>query len=389
MDKLFLSLGALLGLGLLAESIGRRTALPRVTLLMLLGLLLGRSGFDLLPEPVHALFPAITHIALLMLGFVLGEQLALELRGGKSTETLLLSLLITLVTAAVVTTGLVLAGLPVLTALLLGGVATATDPAATADVIMERRDSSRFSRRLIAIVAIDDAWGLVLFSLLVGVAQVLAGQEAGTGVLAHAVYEIGGAVVLGLLLSVPVAWATGRIRKGEPSLLEGLSAVFLCGGLALWLELSFLLAAMTMGAAVAVRASHHQRPFHAIERVQNPFLILFFLLAGASLEGDMLLAIGVIGVLYIALRVAGRLIGGWLGGGVVRLGRREGAWLGMAMLPQAGVAVGMALIGAQRFPEAGAILVPIVIGSTILFELVGPAMTGVALRRAGTAKGAS
>ncbi len=381
MDILFLSLGALLGLGLLAEAIGRKTALPRVTLLILLGLLLGRSGFDVLPDRVHELFPAVTHIALLMLGFVLGGQMALELRSGKSTEVLVLSLLITLVTAATVTTGLLLAGLPALTALLLGGIATATDPAATADVIMERQADSNFSQRLLAIVAIDDAWGLILFSVLIGVAQVLAGKEPGIALLGHAIYEIGGAVLLGLFLSVPVAWITGRIRKGQPSLLEGLSAVFLCGGLALWLGLSFLLAAMTMGAAVAVRAAHHKRPFHAIERVQNPFLILFFLLAGASLEGRTLLAIGVAGSLYVILRILGRFLGGWMGGRIVRLSPREGRWVGLAMLPQAGVAVGMALFGAQRFPEAGAVLVPIVIGSTIIFELLGPVVTQVALRR--------
>jgi Kef-type K+ transport system membrane component KefB len=159
--------------------------------------------------------------------------------------------------------------------------------------------------------------------------------------------------------------------------------VFLCGGLALWLEVAFILSAMVMGAVVTNLARHHKRPFHAIEGIEWPFLVLFFVLAGASLEIDALWVAGVGLIGYVALRVLGRLLGAWLGGALCDVDPAQRWWMGLAMLPQAGVALGMALVAAQRLPELGEIIIPVVVGATVIFELAGPVFTRMALRRAG------
>ena len=176
---------------------------------------------------------------------------------------------------------------------------------------------------------------------------------------------------------------TGRIEPGEPTLAEALGVVFLCGGIAIWLEVSFLLAAMTLGAVVANLAKHHTRPFHAIEGVDEPFLILFFVLAGASLELDSLTVLGVVGAAYVALRTFARVVGAEIGGALGRFPKSQRRWMGAALMPQAGVALGMALLAAQRFPELADQIMPIVIASTVIFELFGPVATRTALRRVG------
>jgi Kef-type K+ transport system membrane component KefB len=196
-------------------------------------------------------------------------------------------------------------------------------------------------------------------------------------------WHVGGALLLGLALGVPSAFLTGRIKAGEPTLIEALGVVLLCAGMALWLDVSFLLASMVMGAVVANLARHHDRPFHAIGGIEWPFMILFFVFAGMSLELRSLMNIGLIGVAYIFLRIAGRLLSAWCCGLFRWVEPQISRWMGMALMPQAGVAMGMGLLAAERFPELKDIILTVVIGTTVFFELVGPVFTRTALSRVG------
>jgi Kef-type K+ transport system membrane component KefB len=138
---------------------------------------------------------------------------------------------------------------------------------------------------------------------------------------------------------------------------------------------------MVMGAVVANLASHHERPFHEIEGIEDPFLILFFILAGASLELSSVVQVGGILVIYLVARFAGKLLGGWLGGFLGGSDIVTRRYIGFALMPQAGVAIGMALIAIERFPEYRDVLLPTVIGSTVIFELIGPLCTRLAIHR--------
>jgi Kef-type K+ transport system membrane component KefB len=199
-------------------------------------------------------------------------------------------------------------------------------------------------------------------------------------------WEIVGALLLGLLLGIPMAYITGRLKPGEPTQAEALGIVLLCGGLAEWLQVSFILAGMVLGATVANLAAHHRRPFTAIEGIEWPFMILFFILAGASFEIHTLQDIGLIGVAYILFRLIGRVVGAWGGGIIGGANPVLQRWMGMALWPQAGVALGMALLASHHLPELKEIILPVVIGSTIIFELIGPVMTRRALIKAGEAQ---
>ena len=173
--------------------------------------------------------------------------------------------------------------------------------------------------------------------------------------------------------------------RGEPTQAEALGFVLLCAGLALWAEVSYILACMTLGAFVSSFAAHHKRPFQAIEGIEWPYLILFFLLAGAALHLDALTSVGLIGAVYILTRAAGLYLGAQLGGRVSGAPPRIYNWIGLTVLPQAGVALGLALIAAQAFPELEDLILPTVLGTTVFFELIGPVAARFALRRAGEA----
>ena len=165
-------------------------------------------------------------------------------------------------------------------------------------------------------------------------------------------------------------------------LMEALGLVFVCGGIAIWLEVSFLIASIVMGAVVANFARHHEYPFHEIENIEWPFMTIFFVLDGALLELGIINEIGLIGGVYIVSRILGKLLGARLGAHIARAEPVTRCWMGFALLPQAGVAMGMALVASSRFPEFQQVLLTVVISSTIFFEIIGPVFTRTALRRA-------
>ena len=384
MHAFLIALGALLLVGLAADEIGRRTSLPRVTLLILFGLAVGPSGFDLLPQAFQDWYEFLASVALTMVAFLLGGRLSLpELRSHGKT-ILAVSLVVVVLTAILVGLGLMAVGTPVILALLLAGIATATAPAATQDVVRQERAKGPFTETLLGIVAVDDAWGLIAFSLLLVVARSING-DGGAVILEQSLWELGGALVVGAAVGLPAAYLTGRLKPGEPMQSEALGVVFLCAGLAVWLGASFLLAGMVAGMIVANLAEHHRRPFHEIEHIEWPFMVLFFVLAGASLKLEALDVIGPLCLAYVVLRTLGRIMGGWLGGflgGAPTVHRR---WIGLALVPQAGVALGMALVGAQYFPDLAETLLAVTITSAIIFEVFGPILTLLALRKVGEA----
>lgn len=276
-----ITLGLLLLGGLATHYIGRHTFLPRVSVLILFGFLAGPAVLDILPGLSAVWFPYITNIVLVMVGFLLGSSLTAKTIRESGACVLGISITVVLVTTAVVSMGLFLIGVPLAIALVCGAIASSTDPAATLDVIRELKTKSPFSKILLRITAIDDAWGLIIFSLMLPAAQCCAGAAMTSGsLLAEALWDIGGALVLGAALGFPFSYLTGRLLPGEPTLIEAVGMVLLCGGLALWLHVSNILAAMAMGVVVANCAKHHIRPFRAIESLEWPLVVLFFIFPG-------------------------------------------------------------------------------------------------------------
>ncbi len=310
-----------------------------------------------------------------MVGFLLGQKITPSAIRERGRSVLWISIGEVIGAAILVGLSLVALGVEPVFVLLLAGIAPASAPAALLDVVKEMRAEGKFTDIMLGIVAIDDAWGLLIFSFMLAAADAVSGQGGAVGAILSGLGEIGGSVLLGVALGLPMAYLTGRIRPGEPTQAEALGLVILCAGAATWMDLSPILAAMTMGSTVASLASHHERPFHEIDGIEWPFMIVFFLLAGASLQVDKLLAVGWIGAVYILARMVGLYSGARIAG---RLAGAEPAvrrWIGLCLFPQAGVALGLALLASQRFPELKSVILPVIIGSTVVFEIVGPVIT--------------
>jgi Kef-type K+ transport system membrane component KefB len=380
-SQLLLTLGGILLAGLVLSTVAQRSLLPRATLLLIFGAMIGKDWLDLLPQFFVNQFDLIAEITLLMVGFLLGGKLTRSSLKGHAGISFSISICAALLPALTVFLGMIAMGVTIEIAVLLGCFAAATAPAAILDVVQESQIKNRFSELLLLIVVLDDVWALLLFAIGMATVTSLNGIAGDAGFAGLVAWELGGALLLGVAIGLPAAYLTGRIKPGKPMLSEALGIVFLCGGMALWSGVSFLIAAIVMGAVIANLARHHDYPFHAIEGIESLFMIVFFVLAGASLELDALAAIGVIGGVYILCRALGKYLGAWTGGYLSHSGQDNRLWMGVALLPQAGVAIGMALVASNRFPEYRQIMLPIVIASTVVFEIIGPIFTRLAIQR--------
>lgn len=371
-------MGVILSVSLLADALASRTRVPRISILVLVGVgiafvqqvFLGDQDARLL----DGLSEPLIKLALVMVAFLLGSEFTLDRLRVTGPLAVSISLFVVVIGGAMVGAGLLVLGVPLVVAVSLAAVSVATDPAAVSESIRESGDTRLRAKVLLGIVAIDDAWGIVIFGLAMAtLGWVLTndGQEA----LLHALWELGGAILIGAAIGMPAAWLTGRIRPGEPTLVEATALILLLAGLSSLLGVSALLASMVAGTLVANLSFHHTRSFRDIEYIEWPFLVFFFVLSGASIDlyklGD---AVGLTAA-YVLLRLAGRALGGFLG---VFFSRTERQTLprniGLALTPQAGVAMGMALLAAERFPESRDIILPVVVASTIIFEFVGPVL---------------
>ncbi|MEH6503780.1 MAG: cation:proton antiporter [Cycloclasticus sp.] len=381
-SQLLIALGGILLLGLVMSALGQRTLLPRVTLLLILGVVIGKEMLDIIPLIFSELFDIIAVIALLMVGFLLGGRLTIDSLRQSVGKVMWISISAAIITTLIVSLGLVWVGVSKEIAILLGCIASATAPAAVLDVVTESNYKGPFKDLLLSIVTLDDAWALMLFGIGVAVVTSLNSHGIDASSILMALRDIGGAIILGLLIGFPASYLTGRLKPGQPILSEALGLVFVCGGLAIWFDVSFLIASMVLGAVITNFAKHHEYPFHAIEGIDWPFMVIFFVLAGASLEFKAVAEVGLVGTVYILGRIAGKLLGARIGSQMSSADQQTKSWMGVALLPQAGVAIGMALVASNYFPEYRQTLLSVVISSTIFFEIIGPVFTRMALKRA-------
>ncbi|MFP3928994.1 MAG: cation:proton antiporter [Desulfobacteraceae bacterium] len=380
-----LTVGALLLLGLVANYLGPKLRIPRVTILILCGAALGPSGFDVLPQGHESWYPLFSNLALSMIGFILGCKLSLSTLREYGRHVFWISVFEVLGVAILVFTGLTLIGVRTEVALVLAGIGPASAPAAVTNVVEGLKAGGHYTDTLLGIVAVDDAWGLILFSILLAAAIAVSGHGSWVEALYTGGWEIGGAILVGLVLGLPAAWLTDRIRGGEPMQAEALGFTFVCAGAAQLINASFILAVMVMGTVMSNTAKHTDRAFETIRHFEWPIMILFFVLAGSSLNLEKLPEIGLVGSAYVLLRVAGLVAGAYAGGALAGSSREIKKYMGMAITPQAGVALGMALVASNYLPDLQDTFIPLVIGTTVVFELGGPAFTRLAIIKAGEA----
>jgi len=371
-----LVLGLFLMFGGRAYAIARYLRLPRVTLLVISGIIIGPSGFDLVPDEIVELFPIMSYIALSMIAFRLGETFINFDLLQNGPRIFIISLGKAIASATLVFTVAFLIQEDLVLALLLAGLAPASAPAATLDVINETNSRGALTDTIIRVLAVDNVLGILIFTILLVVSEVIAGAGNPSTEIIEGMWEIGGAVLLGLTIGWPMARLAGGLKKGKPSLLEITGFLLLCAGLAYQLQVSYLLACIILGATVAKnRAQPKINIFQTIEEVNEPFLVIFFLLAGCELDLSAIGSLGLIGVLYVLARCIGFIIGGRIAARLVNAQRSVQENIGWSLFPQAGVALGLAVLTMEDFPGLGQFLVSITVSTTVVFELFGPTVT--------------
>ena len=380
--ELIFTIGIIFFLGLIADTIGKKTSIPRVTFLIIIGIFIGPSGFDFIPDVLtKELFHTIATLALGIIGFLVGQQLTIRALKKSGITVLIVTLGKVFGSFIFVLVLLLFAGLPISTSLLLASISTATAPAAVYEVVQESKINNNFSFTLMSIVALDDILALLMFSLSLTFIDILTYKSMDT-ILFKAFFEIFGSLLLGFALGYPIAKLTHFIPKGNASLVEALGSVFVICGLSLWFDFSPIISTMALGSSIATFASIHQsRPFYAIKNIRGIVMILFFVLAGASLDISMLPQMSIFGLIYIVARSIGQYIGAKIGAKLSNADEMIEKWMGLALIPQAGVAIGMALIASQHYEEHNQIILSLIVGTTVIFEVFGPFATKYALKK--------
>ncbi len=388
----------ILAIGVFAGRLVRLIRLPALMGFLLLGVLLGPSAIGVVTEPMLGQLEFITELALGMVALAIGLELSFRALREQRLPLIRIVAWESLLTFALVGTAIFLltGRLPV--ALVFGAVAVTTAPAGKVAVIQETRARGPLTRALLAVVGLDDAAAILIFGFALAFAKYLLALEIGDAEaalatsLAMPLIEIALSIGIGAVLGFGLGMADRLLGRSRDVFILVMASVFLMAGLAEVMQISLVLTAMTAG-IILVNA----QPRETAERVGQhvaevtPFMfVLFFALAGAHLDLAALPQLGLVGTVYIVARSAGKIGGCWIGARRGGADMRVARYLGIGILSQAGLAIGLALIALQELaplgPEAEQVARTVIVtitASSVIFELVGPVLTRTALTRAG------
>ena len=407
MMESMLSVGVALIAGLALTRLFTRMKLPDVTAYLVAGVLIGPWVLGRLGIPGLGLATAedvdklefLSDIALGFIAFAIGSEFRLSKLKEIGKQAAVVGVVQSVMAALVVDAALLLLHLilkeklPVPMALTLGAIATATAPAATLMVVRQYKARGAVTDILLPVVALDDAVGLVVFAVSFGAARAMV--EGGVNTLEiflAPLLEIVFSLALGALLGLALSWIEKFFNSNKNRLTLMTGFVLLTVGLAKLefplggMEVGFspLLTCMMLGTVFCNVCPLSEDLMEKEERWTAPIYTVFFVLSGAALRFDVFAdaAIVGIGVVYILTRCAGKFFGSWISTTATHCQPAVRKWLGITLFPQAGVALGMCL-QATELGEQGILVRNIILFSVLVYELVGPALTKMALTKAG------
>lgn len=380
-----LALAIAIGAGLLFSRLVRPLHLPNVTAFLVAGLIIGPSVLGIIPSAMVDSFGVITEVALGMIAYAIGAEFRLDYLKKIGSKPITITFFQGVAAVVLVDVALILCGFPVPLALTLGAIATATAPAATLMVIRQYKAKGTVSDMLLPVVAMDDALGLMVFSISVAVAQAVASgvQITAQALVIAPMIEIVGSLLLGGMLGIVLTLCARYFHSRGNKLALELATVFLALALCSMWGLSSLLVCMMVGAVMVNTSRSASVLIEQSDRFTPPLFLLFFVISGASLNLKVLTTVGVLGLLYVIVRSFGKYFGAWLGAFIVKTDANVRKYLGFALLPQAGVAIGMAQLALAALPEYGQQIQAVVLAATLVYELFGPVVTKIALTKAG------
>ena len=337
----------------------------------------------------------VVGITLGLVAFTIGEGFTRDLfrRHGRVIITILI--IESLGAFLIVTLGVWLLTRDLVLALIFGSLAPATAPVGTIAALREYKAEGPVTDTLTAIVGLDDAVAVIIFVLCLSAVKVLLGGELSAISTAGEIsLEIGGALLLGAAIGAAIAFGARKLRERDDILMVSLAGILACWGIATAFGMSSILACMVLGATVAnLRPAIAERTHRIIESILPPIFVIFFIVAGMALEPELLLKMGIVGIIYILCRVLGKVLGTSIGARISRAGPAFRKYLPFGLLSQAGVAIGLACMVATELrgygeigQSLGAAAITIIAASTVVFEISGPIGVRYAVTKAGEAK---
>lgn len=385
-DDLLLYMAVALFLCLASGKVVKQFKLPNVTGYLIIGLLAGPSCLGIVTGNMVDHFGIISKIALGFIAFSIGTEFEFKYIRKLGAAPVVIAVCESVGAVVLVSGAMIAFGQPVELALVMGAIAAATDPAATILVAKQYKASGPVTRTLIPVVAIDDATALMSYGICVAIAKVYMTGQLSMATLLNPVREIFGSlafgIVLGLIFTILIKYFTGRGNRLAITIAMVAVAVSVSDSV----DLSPLLTCMAMSITV-VNTSHNCKVvFEQMDRMTPPIFMMFFFMSGAGLDIGILPTIGMVGVLYIAFRVVGKMAGAAIGGKLSKAEPNVQKYLGIGLIPQAGVAIGLATMTGAVVPQYSNIITAVVLCGTVIYELIGPVCTKVILTKIGEIK---
>ncbi|MHC4157714.1 MAG: cation:proton antiporter domain-containing protein [Planctomycetota bacterium] len=394
--NLVLLFGLIVFFGTFGSRLFQKLHIPQVVGGVVVGIILGGDVLKVIPhETVDSLKP-FTMLALGFIGFMIGTELRGEVfkKYGKQFFIILFAqgigaFLLVAVGASLL--ALFVTRNPYISisvGLVLGAIASATAPAATVNVLWEYKTRGPLTATVLAIVALDDALALILYRGAATGAKALVGT-GDNSVFNTALLLLGeiiGAILLGFLAGVLLYFILKFVRDDDKILAFSISCLLLVVGISMMFGIGPILPAMTLGITIVNLARRQSKGIVGhVEKFSPPIYTSFFVLAGAHMEFDRMAPwiVAMIAV-YILCRAAGKVVGSWFGARYSGAPAAVRKYLGICLLPQAGVAIGLAILAGHQFnTELGKIIIMVVMTATFLMEILGPMLVKVGVKKAG------
>ncbi|SHH16762.1 cation:proton antiporter [Tepidibacter thalassicus] len=381
----FISLGLALIFGVLLGKVMNKFKMPSVGGYIIAGLIIGISGFNIVNEIVIEELSFVNDIALGIIAFNIGSEFKVE-EMKKLGKNIFIIATCEALGAFVLVTGIMLVlGQNIQTALILAAISSATAPAATVMVLKEYKARGPLTSTLLGVVAVDDAISLMIYAIASSIAKVFINHESLTiaKVLIHPIKEIVLSILVGALIGIVLSYLLNKSKNESEVLTFIIANIILLAGISLHFGLSPLLCAMASGIMVTNVLSKANKAFNSLEKWSPPITAAFFILAGSRLDISLIPQIGLLGVMYLLFRILGKVGGASIGASISKAPSVVKRYIGLGLLSQVGVAVGLAITVSREFPGTylGNIVITILMATTIITEIIGPIATKIAIKK--------
>lgn len=378
------SLAIIIVAGFLMSRLTKLLKLPNVTGYIIAGVLIGPHVLNIIPQEIVPSFSFITDLALAFIAFGVGRYINLGALKQNAKKTIVITLFESLLAMVLVFVCMkFIFNCSYSLSLVLASIAATTAPTSTLMTIRQYNAKGNFVDTLIQVIALDNALALIVFNICLVFAK---GSEGGMNVLdvvLPLVYNLG-AMGLGVGLGFLLKKLINEKYSMDSRLIMTFAIIISLTAVCVLLGVSPLLACMTLGATY-VSAKGNTEMFNIISSFTPPILLIFFVYSGMNLELSALLDFGLMGIVYFLVRILGKLLGSFIGGSLSKSSLDVKKYLGLALIPQAGVSIGLAAIAQRSLPvEAGGILATVILSSAILYELIGPVFAKFAIFASGS-----